>query len=312
MTGTTLKKFSLILVLTLLTLGLSRAAMFRWQEKEQAIRQGCQRGGAGCPTPEIHMITGSCILPGTTGEVIIKGKFPAGTKFVFENDNLEVVSESPAANTYRATVKVPAALGPQTAPVMAITPCCASVRRDGAVVVGGKYEWNLQAQNGWRVQARLLNDTRCGSSGGGESNYEMLFFQGSAPTPFEKRRARLSYSPWDRMNYRFSIDQTDTTALSAQEEAQQLMKKISDPNTSDAERDRVMKRIEALQKEMMANMQKMINPAEIQKMEQKKLDFGCDSLELQLTGSTAQGSMRCSQKVGRSLSVSGTMKYLGQ
>jgi hypothetical protein len=321
MPGTTLKKVSLILVFTLLALGLGRAAKFRWQEKEDALRQAfrAQAGGAtqNCPTPEILMITGSCIPAGGTGEVVIKGKFPPGTKFVFENDILEVVNESLAGNIYKATVKVPMGAGPQKASVMAITPCGKSARHDGAVVVSGKYDWDLQASNGWRIQAKFQNDTRCNSnSGGGESTYNLLFFKGNETAPFEKRQATLQYSMWERTQYRFSIDQTDSSTRNIQEEMQQMMKKMMDPNLSEAERDRITKKIETIQKEMIAEMQKMSNPAEaqkqIQKMEQKKLEFGCDSIELQVTGSNAQGNMRCSEKVGRNLAVTGSMKYLGQ
>jgi hypothetical protein len=318
MTGTTLKKVSLILVFTLLALGLGRAAKFRWQEKEDAIRQAfrAQAGGAtqNCFTPEIHMITGSCIPAGGTGEVVIKGKFPQGTKFVFENDILEVVSESLAGNIYKATIKVPPGSGPQNASVMAITPCNKSVRHDAAAVVSGKYDWDLQAVNGWRIQAKLQNDNRCNANRGGEgeSTYNLLFFRGNETAPFEKRQATLHYSLWERTQYRFSIDQTDSSARNTQEEMQQMMKKMMDPNLSEAERDRLMKKMETMQKEMIATMQKMANPAEIQKMEQKKLEFGCDSIELQVTGSNAEGNMRCSDKVGRNLAVTGSMKYLGQ
>ena len=87
---------------------LSRAAQFRFQEKEQAFRQVCkdqlQKLGitrdaakAKYPTPEIHLVSGGgCLVPGATGEVVAKGKFVPDTKFLFTNDNLEIVKETRA------------------------------------------------------------------------------------------------------------------------------------------------------------------------------------------------------------------------
>lgn len=104
---------------------LSRAAQFRFQEKEQAFRQVCkdqlQKLGitrdaakAKYPTPEIHLVSGGgCLVPGATGEVVVKGKFVPETKFLFTNDNLEVVKETLAGNEYRATVRVAADIRPR-------------------------------------------------------------------------------------------------------------------------------------------------------------------------------------------------------
>ncbi len=307
----------MILVFSLMTISLGRTAMFRWQEMEQAIRQACQvnrlKAGADCPTPEIQLITSNCIQPGGSGEVVIRGKFSPGTKFVFENDNLEVVSESLVGNVYKATLKTVAGIGPQSASVSAFSPCCKSTRHEGGAVVGGKYEWNLQTQNGWRVLGRLVSDNRCGASQGeGQSTYELQFYRGNETVPFEKRQASLHFSQFEKTQYRFAIDQTDSSAKDAQEDLQSLVKKMMDPSTSEDERAIIMKKMETLQQQMVANLQKMGNPAEIQRMEQKRQEFGCEAMELQVSAANAQGSLRCSEKVGRSILLNGTVKYLGQ
>jgi hypothetical protein len=312
-----IKRISLILVFSMMVISLGRAAMFRWQEKERAIRQACQgaqqKAGADCPTPEIHMITSSCIQPGGSGEVVIKGKFPPGTKFVFENDNLEVVSESLMGTVYKATLKAAAGIGPQDASVSAISPCCKSARHEKGAVVGGKYEWNLQVSNGWRIFAKLLSDNRCGASKGeGQSTYELQFYRGNETAPFEKRQGSLFFSQFEKTQYRFSIDQTDSSAKNAQEELQAIVKKMMDPSISEDERAKIMKKMETLQQQMVANMQKMTNPAEVQKMEQKRQEFGCEAMELQVSAASVQGSMRCAEKVGRNIPLTGTLKYLGQ
>ena len=120
-------------VMVLAAMAISRATQFRFQEQEQAFRRACSdqlkklgitRGAAKAkyPTPEILMVSGGCLAPGATGEVAVKGRFAPDTKFIFENDNVEVVKESLAASEYRATLKIAPDIGPQTASVMAITP----------------------------------------------------------------------------------------------------------------------------------------------------------------------------------------------
>src|SRR5579872_4059892 len=120
--------------LVLAAMALSRAAQFRFQEKEQAFRQLCKEqlqklgltrdaAKAKYPTPEIQLVSGGgCLTPGATGEVVVKGKFAPDTKFLFTNDHLEVLKETLAGNEYRATVKVASDIGPQVADLMAITP----------------------------------------------------------------------------------------------------------------------------------------------------------------------------------------------
>lgn len=319
-----MKRVMGIAVLVLLGFGLSRAAMFRFQEKEQEFRKGCQAqlqkmgltmgaAKATYPTPEIHMVSSGCLLAGGTVEVVAKGKFAPGTKFIFENDSLEVVKESLVGGEYRATVKAAPGMGPQSAALTAITPVtCISVRQDRAVTVGGKYEWVMESGNGWKIVARSPADTACGGKTNAEDTYDMQFFRKGESTPFEKRTATLYHSIYERTNYRFSISQQDSVSQAGMNELNTLAKKLADPNLTSAQREALMKQLMKMQSEMQANMAKMTDPAYIKALEAKKLEFGCERIELEVQGGNATGQMSCSQKVGTRIPVKGTLTVLGR
>jgi hypothetical protein len=307
-------------VLVLLAFGLSRAAKFRFQDKEAAIRQSCQeqlqklgitRGAAKAkyPTPEIHMVTPACLMPGGTGEVVITGKFPPGTKFVFANDNFEVLKESVTATEYRATLKAAPGIGPENATVRAITAAtCITAQSDRAAVVGSRYEWNMDAANGWRVVARSTSAKACGSGPASQDPYDVLFFRKGETTPFEKRSARLDFDQYSSINYRFSISGQSSDVQSSQQEAFELMKKMRDPNLTSAQREQIMARIQKMQAEMTANMARMGDPSYIKKMQEAQQKFGCQTIQLEARGEELKGDMRCSDAVGTRIALTGTRK----
>src|SRR5581483_941514 len=187
--------------LVLASMAISRAAQFRFQEKEQAFRLlnkdqlqklGITRDAAKAkyPTPEIHMVSGGCLTPGATGEIVVKGKFVPDTKFLFANDNLEIVKETLAGNEYRATVKAAADIGPQTADVIAISPVTGITARSlGAAVISGRFEWNMESANGWKVVARSPANQACTGKSAADA-YMVEFFRKGETAAFEKREAK--------------------------------------------------------------------------------------------------------------------------
>src|SRR5215467_10248684 len=184
-------------VLLLLAAALTRAVQFRFQERQQAFYQLCkdqlqklgltkEAAKAKYPTPEIHMVSGGCLTPGATGEVVVKGKFAPDTKILLGNDNLEVVKETLVGNEYHATVKVAPDIGPQSAEVIAITPVTGiTARQLGAVAIGGRYEWNLEAANGWRIVARSPANKTCDGRSASDV-YTVEFFRKGETAAFEK------------------------------------------------------------------------------------------------------------------------------
>ncbi|MBZ5584345.1 MAG: hypothetical protein LAQ30_19460 [Acidobacteriia bacterium] len=308
-------------VLALGALAMSRAAQFRFQEKEDAIRQACREqlqklgisrdaAKARYPTPEIHMVSSGCLTPGSTGEVVVKGKFVPDTRFVFANDNLEVVKDTLVGNEYRATVKVAADIAPQSADVIAITPVTGiSVRQIQAVVVGGRYEWNMESANGWTIVARSPANKSCGGPAA-EDVYAMEFFRKGESAAFEKREARLEFSLYEGLA-RFSVAASENS-LGGAAEYQALMTKMTNPKLSSAEREAVMKELQKAQEQLQASMKKIADPAYAKSVEEQRKKFGCERMEVKVQAGRLTGQMRCAEAVGARVALTGALKFLGR
>jgi hypothetical protein len=309
-----------VVVLGLLAIG--RAAQFRFQDKEQTIRQACQAqlqklgltrdaAKARYPTPEIHMVSSGCLTPGATGDVVVKGKFAADTKFVLANDNLEVVKETLGGNEYRATVKVAPDIVPQTADVIAITPVSGITARSyAAIAIGGRIEWNLQSANGWTIVAHPSANKDCGSKPV-QDVYSIEFFRKGESAPFQKLEARQEFSMYEGLS-RFTITQPDPAMGSGMGDLQALMAKMSDPKLTPAERDRVLAQLQAMQGQMQAHMKKMTDPAYLKSLEEQKQNFGCERIELRMQAGKATGEMRCAEKTGTRIALTGSLRFLGR
>lgn len=323
MSASVIRRLVFVLLLSVIAAGLVRASLDGFDAKRRAIVTACQeeRKRLGIsnddlpskyPTPEISLVTTACIPVGGTGQLIVKGKFLPGTKFLLHSDQLEVVKESVTATEYRATIKAPAGLGPEVADISAYSPVsCASAHAQKAAVVSGKWEWDLQSSNGWRIKARPGVDTRCNSRGQGALQYTVEFYRGAETTPFQKRPGELFFSPWDQHPYQLRVEE-EKPGGDFQAQMQAISQKLMNPNTSMAEREKAMAEMQELQKKVMAKMSDMAAVQNEQKQfEQKKKEFGCEVLELQIgAGSQVQGLMRCGELVGRRIQVNGTVKVL--
>jgi hypothetical protein len=319
-----LKRVAYFAVFLVLGLGLSRAALSRFQEKEQAIYKACReqvekmgvpRGTlkAKYPTPEIHMVSSGCLMPGSTGEVVVKGKFATGTQFVFENDNVEVVKDALTPTEYHATVKIAPGIGPQSAGLIAVTPVTGiTARTDQAISIGGKYEWKIEAANGWKILARSPATKACGGKSSAGDVYEMLFYRQGEANPFTKRKATLYFSVFERTNYRFRIDQTDPESQGSAEGMAALMQKMADPGLTNEQREQIMQSLVKLQTQMQGDLAKLADPAYIAQQEAKRAQFGCEQIELEAPGGSFTGEMRCADKVGRRIHLTGTVAALGR
>ena len=311
------KRFAWMSVFLLLAFSLCRAGLSRFQERERAIRQACAAQAPGAvkpkyPTPEIRIVSAACLQPGGTGEVVIQGNLPPNSKFVFENDNIEVLKESVTAGVHRITLKAAAGTGPQTANVTALTPNCRSARADNAVVVTGKYEWVMNAANGWKIVARSPSGKSCGGPPTPGDPYDLAFYRRGETTPFEMRSATLYFSVYEDTNYRFNVSNEDPAVKAGTEDFTNLMQKLADPKLSDAQRDAIMKRLTAAQAQMQANMQKMMDPTYAKAQQAKREEFGCERIELKAPGPNFTGRMRCSQKVGINIGITGTLASLSR
>ncbi len=193
-------------VALLLSWGILRATTSEHEERWRKIRVQCateqrrlgitdQGAFAKYPTPEITLCRLTRVLPGGAGEVLVKGKFAPGTKFVFLTNTLEVVKEAVTATDYRASIKAAQGLGPGLIDLHPITPVSCGYALCRAVYVGGKYEWDFTADNGWRIKLKILDEGFAGKEKGFTSKagdetpdpqhtYRAEFYQGDEPTPF--------------------------------------------------------------------------------------------------------------------------------
>lgn len=315
------KRVVTVLVLVLLAFAAARAATRRYQEREDAFRKECQAEReklglsasdlrAKYPTPEIRLVSPVCVLPGATADVVVTGRFAAGAKFFVENDNFEVVKESATENQYRATLKAVPGIGPETATLAMINPVTAQTARiANAVKVGGRYEWTMDAANGWKVVARSQATDRCAADATA-SQYDVSFFRPGERVAFEKITGRLGFLPANQRNYRFDLSAAES-APAGMEAFQALMQKMADPKLSAAEREKIMAKLEQAQKEMTAALTKLADPAYVkqqaQEQQRREQEFGCRALEITAEGGKLTGEMYCSENVGRRVALAGTV-----
>lgn len=324
MSGSLIRKVALALVGLALVLGFARGALTKFQQQRQAIiaKAEAERNRLGIndrktlyakyPTPEIGLVTAACLAPGETGEVILKGQFPPGTKVLFDSDRIEVLRENITPTEYRATVKVPPDITPMSVRIEVITPVSAAyANRDNVIVITGKYEWLLKAANGWRIRAFLLEDNRCQSENG-KMKYTVEFYRGAETKPFETRTATLHYDQYTTGRpYNFDIEE-EAAGGNAQKEMEEIARKFQSGNLSDAEMTKLMARMEQIQQELQAEYAKMASPDYIRQLEEKKQQFGCEDMYLKVTGTQVDGYLRCSEKVGSEIALTGTIKYMGR
>ena len=319
-----LSRWSAVLLGALLAFGIARAANSHYAERRSAFfeDQAAERKRLGLtdwqqvkakyPTPEITLCRAARVTPGATGEVTVRGKFVPGSKFLFENDVVEVVKESATATEYHATVKVPAGAGPSYSPlhvfaavsgIEASPPC-------PAVYIGGKYEWEFTAQNGWRIKLHPKGDS-FPKEGTEATPYTAEFYRGNETKPFEVREFGLGLvGPLYGNSYSGGLEQSAAPGDAAAD-MEQLMKKAFDPSTSESERAKLMERVAEAQQAMMS---KMSDPKAMQQQQQeqqnKDAEFGCKNMQFSDSADSVEGRISCGQKVG-TISIKGTRRFVG-
>ena len=344
MSKKTIGSFVALGITSLLLWGTVRAATGRYGQESKAIYAQCQaeQGRLGLtrdklgdkywktllakyPTPEITLCPLVRVLPGGTGEVVVQGKFASGTKFLLNNDAVEVVKESVTPSEYRASLKVPAGAGPGVAAIEAVAPVSCADSRCRVVYVGGKYEWDFTANNGWRITLTMLEEGNPGRSGKlSEATYRAEFYRGTEPKPFEVRLVQLPPAAPDEhelgaaASYGGSIGESVAAAAEAraiQAEQEKLTAKLFDPKLSDQEEKRVKARRQEIADQELAKLRLLVDPKYQEARRKEQQEFGCTVISFSLkAGAVVKGRMQCGEKAGGSrgsLELKGTMKYLG-
>ena len=315
-------------VVAALIIGIARSATSRYNEQRRAILSAAaaerKRLGltdrkalfAAHPSPEIKLCRGVAVLPGATAEVVVQGKFEPGTKFLFENDSLEVVKENVGATEYRATVSAARNLGPNYAYLNAFAPVSAGNGRCLAVVVGGKYEWGFTAENGLRVRLTPVSQKAGqGSEGLPMQVYRAEFFRGTEAKPFASFDAALNMEAAPREDG-YSADWSSAPRQESSSKAEMEMKKLQQQMESmhkltEKEQEQLIERMQKLAAGAMAEA--VQQQTQMQQHERSLEELGCREIKFRLGAEGATGNLRCrdAQGVGRSVGVKGTMKFLG-
>lgn len=334
----------------LLVFGLVRAATNHYAERSAAIQAQCQadRQRLGLdenklreryPTPEIKFCRLVRVAPGGTGEIVVRGTFQAGTKFLFDTDKVEIVKEAlkegPKESEYRATVKVSQGSLPDYAFLISFQPVMCRTTNCEAVYIGGRYEYSFTADNGWRITLKFVSEPP-GDQRELISLYRAEFYRPQESQPFETREARLGCHRED-CNAAFGegaeIEQLRQKMVSSysnrspqeQEQSNARVKelraewakwqvKMKDfAKMSPQERKDVMAKIQELSKQMSEAMTPQGAREARQEIEKKEKEFGCHHLNFELKGDALEGSMACGELVGRRgrLSLKGATKFLG-
>ncbi|MGD0695935.1 MAG: hypothetical protein ABSB82_13885 [Terriglobia bacterium] len=346
------QKLAAVVVVILLVAGVLRAVGDRYAERRDAILAACRSElkSAGLtaaavknkyPTPELALCRCARVVPGGVGEVVVRGTFRQGTKFLFSSDKVQVVKEALVASPgqkeseYHVTIKAAQVSLPEFISLESFEPQLCRGISCPAVYIGGKYEWNFTANNGWKIQLRQVSEPGC-SQGGSAAVYHAEFFHANEPKAFEASDVRVSCHQ-DGCNGEFEEGRGATaqqqkmlTAMQnvspdEQKRSEQRVKELQAQmaeeqnkmqnfaSLSAAEQKKIMDRLQEIGKQM-AEALTPKGVAEAQKaMEQNKAEFGCHNINFALKGNALEGNMSCGEKVGNhgQLKLQGTSKFVG-
>lgn len=99
------------------------------------------------PAPEISLKPiDAC--PGATIPLTLTGKFPAGTAFVVQSDDVELKDEKSAENSWEGKLAVKPTATPQSVELLAISPVSGAQRALTALHIGCKQVWSFVLDTG--------------------------------------------------------------------------------------------------------------------------------------------------------------------
>jgi hypothetical protein len=245
------------------------------------------------------------------------------------------VKDGLVGSDYHATIKVAQSALPDYANVHSYQPVRCMSASCPAVSIGGKYEWDLTADNGWHVKLEPA-DQLAGPPDRTASTYRAEFYHPGEAKPFEVRNvdlachedqchgvigegtqdAALKQKAVQGMMNRSPAEQQQSQAAvkQAQAEMAQLQQQMQNyTKLSPDEQKALMARMQEVSKKMAAAMTPKASAEAQQELEKNKQEFGCAGMSLSPKGAVLQGTMACGEKVGQrgQLKLTGSVKYLG-
>jgi hypothetical protein len=309
-------KWTVFVAGILLVFGITRASNSHFAEQRTAFiqSQAAERQRLGLtdskqisaryPSPEITLCHPAHVVPGTTANLRVRGKFVPGSKFLFENDDVEVVQENATATEYQATLRVPATVGPGYSPLHVLAAVSGYEATCPAVYIGGKYEWDFDVENGWRIKLHPAGDTFPAEGSAPEVKYTAEFYRGNESKPFEVREFGLGLKgTLYGDSYSGGLTQSASAPGGPPADMQKLMQKLMDPSTTPQEREQLAKRMGDLQQQMVQQTQSMVN------QQQKDAEFGCQNLNFSGNADPVEGQVSCGPN--GNFKIKGTRRFVG-
>ena len=250
------------------------------------------------PTPEIALCQVTKVAPGGTAQITLSGKFTAGTKFLYETDAIEVVSQNVTPLQYRGVIRAAQDALPCVATLHAISPVSGATAICRAVYVGAMPDWEFTAGNGWIVRL-VKGEEKIPPQGGGEPRgvYVAEFYRKGEAKPFESFPAHMSLADaCPRGNYTVQLryESEGVAAPSGIEEYQKIAQQMANPKITPQEYEKLLARMSELATKMQSaseNMNKQISQQAELGMRLEK--FGCKELEFTASAAAASGNLTC-------------------
>jgi hypothetical protein len=234
----------------------------------------------------------------------VEGRFPAGTLFLFDSDFVEVVKQNAAADVYQASLRVLPSAGPGVVQIeMYPLTACAGGPTSTVAVIGGKYVWDLAAVDGSRMVLRSDGaGLTLNKDGKFEETYSVESYRPKEAKPFGVTKARLSLAGQGVYSLSPMMEESGDLfgGQNLVEVQQRIMQRMVDPNTSDAEKQKLSKEYS----DALANYGKNVNAGV------ERLESQCSG-NLTWNGTTAQANLACGQTATKR-ALNGTLKSLGQ
>jgi len=262
------------------------------------------------PYSQIPPVKVQKLAPGTSTAVALTGKFPPNVAVLSERDGAVLSGAAVSATSYSARITIGATEGPGFVKLWAITPVHFVWTTVPVVFIDVVYRFDLKSPNGYTVKATPLaksftvDDRPEGRSFNTATlPYKVEFFKPGETAPFETREGSMRYMSDQDRGSRLDIEMPEPEKGAAKE-LDELMKKMSDPKLTDAQRnDLTVKMIQAQQR-MMEELTKA-DPAADQK---RKDQFGCNMIQVYPGAAGAvEGGVAC----GKNIAPTGSLRVTG-
>ncbi len=269
------------------------------------------------PTPTIAIEKPAALVPGGTAELIATRVTPASATLRLRNPAVTIVKQSLSGTTARLTLSAAATALPGQSYLEVITP---GGKRTGAraAYIGGKWQIDATAANGWRVRLTPANAFTDPET----LHFKAEFFKADGAAPFETFDGSLTLPEGPNPSYSVSLSEPSAANDCVGDQARmgelaQKMLNASETaqNRLSAELDKLQERLGKCMETQMAAMQeqvtKMQDPAYQKALQAKQDEFGCHGLYFTAAeGGAIEGTIGCGKNLGQ-LKITGTMKYLG-